>query len=651
MRNNKDYDDIHIPFILKELIIVFIIVTFHWVFISFSASEELHPPPSTPVAAITNSLDHLENAGKSLSHGRKKKGEMEGAVVSPSGKSRKLPTPPLGSVRTSPLGSSHASPSSKREDIARAGGVSSSSESIQASLGSGSEVGRSARRGSKLRTSEVSPSRSKLFSTEQLSDSSNKGSPSLGMGELTRTRSISSPAHLHLSGNIEEREQKTSKIRAREASSSRRKLFAERSLESSSDSSVQTHPSIDSKFSDSSRTSSSVDSRFSQVSGAPASYGASRSSAWDVQARLPTLYNDPSAIEDRSPKETNFALNLLGGGVRALMQAQVIYEFEQRHHINLARRARVVAAASGGAINAFSHLMPAPFSLDNYKYTAEEIVNSYGTDARRIFKVPFMKRINPFRGFFGPLYDQENLRAVLQEKFGDVRLSDIGKSHQEIIVPVGRRDAPQEIYHFKSSLARKEKAHNYFAREALWAAGAPPVFFDPPFVTSDLGVGEYMYDGGAFANNPILRIVDTIDEWSAQGKLSMNNLAVFSIGTGVVSSFQGSQSARQAGLSRIGFRRLLSSLVSLHDKANEVTASDFFKRHEVAYMQFQPIIEAQNAKLDSYDPHQLEYLKHIGNTFFATGEDQRLAHWLNFSKRVDKSTLDVPSNDDGDEML
>jgi patatin-like phospholipase/acyl hydrolase len=39
LRKNKECDDIHIPFIIKELIIVFVIVTFHWAFISFSASE------------------------------------------------------------------------------------------------------------------------------------------------------------------------------------------------------------------------------------------------------------------------------------------------------------------------------------------------------------------------------------------------------------------------------------------------------------------------------------------------------------------------------------------------------------------------------------------------------------------------------------
>jgi hypothetical protein len=559
LRNKKEYEDIYIPFIIKELIIVFIIVTFHWVFISFS-SPSIDDELVVVAPASSRSRLQLESSSPpgvslmgSASQSTSSRKRIEGSVTT--SRSRKLPTPSASRI-SSPL--------------------TSSPHLEEGSLESSVKTGSPRREG---------PSAS--------------GSPP-GSHEKRR------PSRPSEKGSL-----------------SPRGLQYNEQFDHPSSSSTAT---FSSGFSGSHYGSEG--SRPSLV----ANSGSRASASWGLES----AYEDTSARELRTPAETDFGLSLYGGGVRALIQAQIVREFERRHGINLVRRARIIAAASGGAITAFSHLVQKPYGSE-YKFTPDEIIDAYAADARRIFR----KSWNPFKGFSGPLYRQRNLQEVLREKFGDVQLSQIGNPSQEITVPVARRDDMREIYHFRKSLAEKDRAHDYLVWQLLAGAGSPPVLFPPANVTSLSGESVLMFDGGTFENNPELEMFNVVDQWAFEKRINMKNLIVLSIGTGVESSFRGSRGAQQEGLSQIGFRPLLGSLVHLRDKVNHYLAQDIFERRGVRYQHFQPTLERGKAKLDLHTNAQIEYLRHTAMGYFSSNEARQLAEWLKFSDREKKGVIDL----------
>ncbi len=204
-----------------------------------------------------------------------------------------------------------------------------------------------------------------------------------------------------------------------------------------------------------------------------------------------------------------------GGGFRGAYSAHLLQRMEVEFSINWKNEFNLIAGTSTGAIIA------ACLALG---YPAKKVVELYENHGKDIFQ----KSLFPRTGIFGSKYDNEGLRNVLNDLFGDAKLGDISVP---LIIPA--TDIANGCVHvFKSTY------HNEFFRdkdvlvsEAVLASCSAPTYFPPILLT---GNKYLLTDGGLWANSPSLAAA--IDAKKRLGA-RLEELKVLSIGTGKTSQF------------------------------------------------------------------------------------------------------------------
>jgi patatin-like phospholipase/acyl hydrolase len=138
---------------------------------------------------------------------------------------------------------------------------------------------------------------------------------------------------------------------------------------------------------------------------------------------------------------------------------------------------------------------------------------------------------------FESIYKNENLKTVLHEIFGDIRLGEIPKPLLIPATDVGNggvhvfKSAYQEDYHRDGKVP---------LHQAILASCSAPTYFNPT------KVDEYLLaDGGLWANNPSLAVV--IDAQRRLG-IELPDIRILSLGTGHAKTCYGVKGDRDWGL-------------------------------------------------------------------------------------------------------
>lgn len=202
-----------------------------------------------------------------------------------------------------------------------------------------------------------------------------------------------------------------------------------------------------------------------------------------------------------------------GGGVRGIVAAVLLDALDaERRALGartpLADRFDLIAGTSTGAIIAAA--LSAPNAAgDGPLRTPFELRDLYRRTARRIFPARFWCRlplVGQIRQFFGPLYDSENLVAVLREELGALTLSAARRN----VMITGYAIDPRKAVFFRGGPDYAKDQRTDLMRgasfvDAVTASAAAPTFF-PPHRVVDRETGTEMttIDGGVFVNNPAL---------------------------------------------------------------------------------------------------------------------------------------------------
>lgn len=188
-------------------------------------------------------------------------------------------------------------------------------------------------------------------------------------------------------------------------------------------------------------------------------------------------------------------LSIDGGGIRGIIPAAFLIEFEKRTKKHICELFDIVAGTSTGGILAAA--LTVPGDRGGPKYSAEDLYSFYIKYGGEIFHRSLLRSAATLGGLAGPKYSPRALESLLERYLGDKRLHE---TLTEIIVTAYDM-ASCTPWFFKTSFAKSHRApeDDPLLTQVVRATTAVPAFFPPVAME-----GHCMIDGGVFASNPAL---------------------------------------------------------------------------------------------------------------------------------------------------
>lgn len=187
-----------------------------------------------------------------------------------------------------------------------------------------------------------------------------------------------------------------------------------------------------------------------------------------------------------------------GGGAKGLLQASAQRAICEETGIKLRDLYDAVAGTSVGAI------LGAASAFD--VLSAEDCVNFFKEEVPGVFPASLWNKFITMGGFAAPVYSREPLDLILQDKFGDKKLSDARIPYAAVSVlqyqdPYGFWSNP--VSHiFNSKIAIENLLlHDTHMSHVLAATSAAPSYFRSP-EWEYAGKKARALDGGLVANSP-----------------------------------------------------------------------------------------------------------------------------------------------------
>lgn len=219
-------------------------------------------------------------------------------------------------------------------------------------------------------------------------------------------------------------------------------------------------------------------------------------------------------------------LSIDGGGIRGVIPAMLMAEIEKRTGQAIAELFDLIAGTSTGGILALGAAKPAGRAKgkkDVPQYTAEDMVQLYETEGPRIFSRSPWRTVRSLGGVIDEIYPSEGIETVLEEYFGDARLSE---AVTDVLVPSYEIEGRTPLF-FKSRKARENPADDYLMRHAARATSAAPTFFEPVHIKTK-SRAHSLVDGGVVANNPAMCAYAEVRRHQPE----LDDVLIVSLGTG-----------------------------------------------------------------------------------------------------------------------
>ena len=221
-------------------------------------------------------------------------------------------------------------------------------------------------------------------------------------------------------------------------------------------------------------------------------------------------------------------LSIDGGGIKGIISAIVIERFERilrqrtgNPELKIADSFDLIAGTSTGAILAGIYLCPGENGRP--KYSASDALKLYVENGEFIFKRGLAWKLRTLFGVSGPKYSNRNLKALLADYLGDLKIGEFVKPC--LITSYDMGMGSPTIF---TSWVQKAGKHNIYAKDALIASAAAPTYFPPVRIESKSNENSFFIDGGVFSNNPAICAVSEALRFTENHRLE--DIALLSVG-------------------------------------------------------------------------------------------------------------------------
>lgn len=288
------------------------------------------------------------------------------------------------------------------------------------------------------------------------------------------------------------------------------------------------------------------------------------------------------------PEPPRHVISFDGGGMRGIYTIEILKGIQNRlprplhDHIDLCTGTSTGSILSGG------------LSLQK---SLDDMLKLYETEGPNIFYRSTYQAVETLNGMVGPKYDSTHLERLLNNYFGETRLS-------ETKIPTlifATDETNEDIEIFDGYKARKfpDSENNPSLKYAVRSSTAAPSYFSAVEENT-----KALCDGALVANNPSVSTLATIKEnynWNC-----LENLSMVSIGTTYFPEGISYSTGKNMGLSQLLYNSdlLFRAPVRTNTKlTRQFIGEDHFIRIN------DPL--PKNIPLDDYSPASLTLLKEI----------------------------------------
>ncbi|GJM40995.1 MAG: patatin [Ardenticatenaceae bacterium] len=308
-------------------------------------------------------------------------------------------------------------------------------------------------------------------------------------------------------------------------------------------------------------------------------------------------------------------LTIDGGGIRGLIPARILVSLERklqqrtgRPEARLAEFFDLIAGTSTGGL--ITCLLLAPGENEwTPAFSANDIVDLYQNHGTEIFDASLSKRIRSLNGLRDERYEARGLERLIDERVGDLWLSQLLKPCLITAYDVTRRKAK----FFTQHDARNDDK-DYPIKVVARATSAAPTYFEA--MPGENGRTPYAYvDGGLFANNPTMcAYVEAYRKLADQP--TAENMVILSLGTGQISRSYPYRSVKDWGVVQ-WIKPLIDIMMAGASETVDYQMQQMFTAHGRSdnYLRLQAIIakdDTELAEMDNVTPANMERLLALG---------------------------------------
>lgn len=228
-------------------------------------------------------------------------------------------------------------------------------------------------------------------------------------------------------------------------------------------------------------------------------------------------------------------LSIDGGGIRGIIPGMVVAALEDKirklsgdPQTHISEYFDFFSGTSTGGIFISILLFPSADNPKKPKFSAREALNIYLEHGEEIFNARKWRKFLGKFGLLSELYDEKVLEKVLQDYFGDTKLSELIKPC--IITAYNIELRKNHIFRQQKALSHGD-SRDFLLRDVCRATSAAPSYFSVAEIFSLAGTRYTLLDGGLFAHNPsIAALLEVLKTFNTFKITDMN---ILSLGTGI----------------------------------------------------------------------------------------------------------------------
>ncbi len=297
--------------------------------------------------------------------------------------------------------------------------------------------------------------------------------------------------------------------------------------------------------------------------------------------------NSPEGFALPSPEipkpQPRWLLSFDGGGIRGLMQLQIVAEIERITKKSIIELFDAVAGTSIGGIIASLLTIPDPLIPTKPKYAAQDLLDIFAKRKNEIFN----SKWKSLGGLFGTRYKTKSFKKLLKDLAGDNKFSE--RLLPTVLVTHNLITNEEQLF--------SSRYHEDFYTWAIAAAtGAAPTYFKPqrvfPVDCHPSHRGYVLSDGGTCMNNPTMAGVALMHEVY---NVDADDLNVVSLGTGTSGTSQLNTKLLRGGTLSWGLVIANTCIAGQESSTNKL--AELYCKEK--YHRLNPVVDQSNMALDN----------------------------------------------------